>query len=261
MSYVWSIGSELTSAKLNNMQPIDKARIYAAMMKRNTVPVVMVALGSSTTAGNGASDAAHSYVNLLAAAIQTTFPLTSGSSPATRTLAAAVATPPSANGVQMINAGVAGTTSANYITGTTIPQIAALHPSIIFHMIGANDYANGVAPAIYQSNLASQVGALNTALAAASSIPFIHVLIHTFARPDIVSPTYPWDQYLTALRAFGGTDVSRIMVIDQSYAYTSIGIPGLDPYAFKADTLHLNDSGHAFMAELIRADLQLTERV
>lgn len=260
MAQVWAPTIEITSARLNNLEPLDHARIYAAAAKRNVGPIVMVAMGSSTTAGNGASSAATNYVNQLALAIQATYPLISGPSPTTRTLAAAVATPPSANGLQMINAGVAGATSSTYLTPTTIGQIAALHPSILFHMIGANDYANGVTPSVYQSNLLSQISALNTALNAASSTPFVHVLIHTYARPDITTPAFPWDQYLAALRSAGATDLVKMTVIDQSYAYNEIGIPGADPYGFKADTLHLNDTGHAYMADLIRADLQLTQR-
>ena len=222
----------------------------AAISKKDSVPVVVVCLGSSTIAGTGATTPEDRFTWQLAARLQAAYPLASGaSSPGTRTLAAAVGTPPSAPGVQFDTNGInGGVTSANYLTTTTVAQIKALNPTLIIHSIGANDWRNGVAPETFRANLLGWIAALDTA----NSTPHVHLLLQQHPRMDWTTPAYPWSAYATVLREIANENPTKIAHIDTTAAFTVTGIPESDPLdLIGSDNIHLTDAGHHYFAETV----------
>ncbi|MGN7968033.1 GDSL-type esterase/lipase family protein [Microbacterium sp. 22296] len=235
------------------------------MSKRlTTTPVTIVWLGSSSTAGNNASSADARYVNKTMGFIRAAYPLPSGSHPTgVQTLSQAASSAPSGAGIFGVNAGVSGSRSGNqngatpYITASTRSQIAALNPRVLVHMIGANDYGNGVPVATYKSNLQSEIAALDAAI----GVQHVHVLIHTYPRFDsaaLSARVAPWSDYLTALKEIAAA-ASNVAVIDNSDDWARQGVTGAagqDPWDYiDTDEIHMNDQGHDFMADLLRTSL------
>lgn len=256
-AYVDSLSSETRGALDRFVTDTRVARradpmglFYAAIAGRKLRPVVMVGAGSSTTAGYGISLDDERWLNRFALALQAAYPLIPGrSQPPTRTLAEAVAKPPSENGIQFVNAGINSATAANYLTATTLPQVAALSPSVILHMVGANDWAAGTTAADYKTTMLSKL----TALDAATTGPVLHVLIQSFA-PDLgLSRPVSWSDYAKALEEIAEERASNTIFVDVSPMFKLAGLPGDDYYGLmQGDDLHLNSSGQSLMADTIR---------
>jgi len=229
------------------------ATIKALVSKRDTLPVVVVSTGSSTPAGLNASTTDKRMVNLLAAAFQSAYPLTTGEpSPPTRSLSEAEAEVPLDPGVQFVNAAISGTNSATYLTALTRPRIAALNPSIILHQVGSNDYKNGVTPATYKTNLLVSIDDLRATVAA----PLLQILVHPYQRYDTFTPAYPWSDYRDVLQEIAEMYPDDVAFIDISPDFYRIGIPSTDPLGLMdADKIHMTDTGHTFMADLLRERL------
>jgi lysophospholipase L1-like esterase len=227
------------------------ARMFASFVFRNTTPIVVALAGSSTTQGQSASTVEKRYANILAGYVQAAYPLTSGSAqPSTRTLAQAVATPPSSPGIQFVNAGVSGTIATNYLTDATSDQLAALNPRAIFHMVGSNDFAQNVSIADYKAAIQSRINYLNSKL----TVTAVHILVHSYD----VTPAIQWSAYGKALQELAAANPFSIAYLDISSSYQAVGIPASDPLGFMtSDKVHQNDNGHAFMADTIRAALEV----
>lgn len=228
-------------------------RFRAAMACRDTGLVRVVAVGSSTTAGAGATAANRRYLNRLAVHTQRAHPLASGAAhPATLTLSEAGASGADDLGIQFVNAGVGGTTSRDYVTDSTRQEIARLAPRVVLHMVGSNDYAQSVPASTYLANLRAQVEALGAAI----SSPCAHLLVHSFERSDVVGTLHPWSEYGDAMRQLALSNPANIAFVDLSDVYSSLGVPGPDPYGMlAADRVHQTDHGHALMADVLHERL------
>jgi lysophospholipase L1-like esterase len=232
-------------------------RFRAALADRNNKPIVIGLAGSSTTYGNNATAPGFRYANLLAESIHDTYPMsTKVARHATRSLASAVAASPLAAGVHVVNAGVIGADSAAYLTATTGPQLAALNPSLVIHMVGANDFASGVSLATYRANIEARLTQLKSAI----QVPCIHLLVHPYQRYDSFTPVAPWTEYGKVLASIAAADPTNVLFLDLSGRFETIGIPGTDPLGYMAaDKIHLANSGHAFLAELVGEALGMTQ--
>ncbi len=227
---------------------------YASVAKRNAAVVRIVFVGSSTTAGTGSSAAQYRYVNQLGVAIQARYPLITGTHPTTVGLATAYSTRASyTSGIQIINAGVGGTTSANYIGATELSQIAELQPAMIVHMIGTNDFRNKISVATYKANHQARIDALKTAMA---GYPCVHLLVQPYEAWDTANPVAPWSAYGDAKREIAAASPNDTAYMDVSKPYYLVGVPSTDPLdIITSDNLHQNDAGHTLMADLIRMKL------
>ncbi|MGY1773490.1 GDSL-type esterase/lipase family protein [Blastococcus sp. SYSU D00813] len=227
------------------------AVLRAGLAARATTPCRIVFAGSSTTAGQNASTAANRYVNRLVAALQAAYPSGLGSETAVvASTTASWGTVSSAAGVHGYNAGESGTTAANYLTSGEIASAAALNPRAVLHMIGTNDWSGGVAPATYKANVQNVIASLK----AATSGPCVHILVASYGLAG--SPTYPWSQYITAMREIADADPDHVAFIDLSEAYALVGVPGSDPLdLLDTDGTHQTNAGHAYMADLLRSAL------
>lgn len=158
---------------------------------------------------------------------------------------------PTGDQLVFVNAGVNGTNAGTYITDTTRPQINALNPSAIFHMVGSNDWKLGRTPAWYRTNLTSQIAGLS------SSRPLLHVLVHQHERAD--TDTGSWDDYGQVLREIAA-DRSDTIVVDVADAMRAAGVGrGLgNAYGLLgADDIHLTDLGGEVLGDLIADRLGL----
>lgn len=229
----------------------------ARIQKRNTEPVVVVAAGMSIVQGTDAGGAPYRFVNLLSDAVQGSYPKADGTaSPAVRTLTEAVATPPTLPGIQFVNAGLGGTTAANFLTDTTGPQVAALDPALILIYIGVNDWHAGTSAATFKTNLSARL----TQLRNDTDKPCTFVLVHGHPRTSSAS-TVNWDDYGVAIRELAGEHPEDTVFVDISQAFKQIGIykGGSDLVGIMSDSVHPNGPGHAFTADLIRMSLGIPE--
>lgn len=218
--------------------------LYAAISTRNSRPAVIVTAGSSTTAG--------AWPGLFATALQSAYPVTGGQ-PATVTLAQAQ--PPLGNGLQVVNAGIGGTTSANYLTPDSIAKIATLAPSVVFHMVGANDFAEDVAPTAYKASVQSAISRID----AQAPGPVLHVLVQSYQRfdPPVLDGTaFPWSDYGDALRSIAAGQPQNVVFIDLSDVFARAGVPSSDPFDLvSSDQIHPTQAGADMIAQQVLRDL------
>ena len=229
--------------------------LYRALAARNETTCRIVALGSSTTQGYNATNQ-EGYVHMLARKIQTAYPSSTGTEIPVGTLAGGFA-PVTAPGVQVVNFGSGGSTSANYLdTGTSnyTNNIAALQPSMVIHMIGSNDWNTDVPPAAYKTNVTAAIDAINAVL----TVPCVHVLIHQHSRYQATAPAYPFTAYRDALREIALANPQTVVHIDMGPDFARLGVPTPDDFALlDTDLIHLTDRGHSFLAEALRVRLDL----
>lgn len=99
-------------------------------------------------------------------------------------------------GIHVYVTGRGGRTSDEYLLDTDTPNIAAIDPVMIVHMVGANDWPRDVPPETYKANIVHRLDHLDAAI----TIPHVHVRALTYPRPDVTSPDYTWAEYGAALR-------------------------------------------------------------
>lgn len=234
--------------------------LWAGLATRIAMPCRLVFVGSSTTAGNNATAPANRYVNLLMGMIQAAYP--SGLGTEASVLASASAdfgTLSSALGVHGYNGGEGGTTSATYLTAAERTKIAALDPRMVQHMVGSNDFRNGVPVATYKANVLAAITDLKSKIAG----PCVHVLVQPYQRFDsaaLAAAVAPWSDYGKALADIAAADPNNVAYIDLSAAYAVVGIPGADPLdLIDTDGVHQTDAGHALMADLLRSGLGVVQ--
>ena len=235
------------------LSPMSIFRAWA--QKRDSEPVVVAFAGMSIVQGTDAGGEAFRFTTLLSDALQAAYPLASGTpSPAIKTLAAAVTTPPAEPGVQAVNAGLGGTVANNFLTSTTRPQLAACNPRMIIIYIAVNDWHAGVPAATFKTDLAANLVALRALI----TTPCTYVLVHGHPRTTSTS-TVDWDEYGTAIRELAALHPENTLFVDLYPAYKQIGIfkGGTDPIGIMSDSVHPNAAGHAFLADLLRGALEI----
>ena len=231
------------------------AIMRARMSFRDTEPVVIAHCGHSIVAGTDAGGAPYRYVNLLARAMQVAYPLGNGQeSPPTRSLADAVGAP-SVLGVQSINAGVGGTEADTFLTATTGPQIAALHPAAYIIYVGINDWTSGVTAATYKANLKARLAQLRADTAGTPA----YILIQGWPRTNTANTQALWDSYGVALKEIAAANPTDTLVIDVQAQWAALGIyvNGSDNIGIMSDTAHPNAEGHALLADQLRVALSV----
>lgn len=231
------------------------ARFHAALAIRNRRPVRIVTLGSSTTWGAAASSREREWTSILLRAFQAAYPsgIPGGEASVKKFSEAAIPNP--LPGVQLINGGISATTSANYISGLTLMGIANADPDCVMHMIGSNDSVMDVSPTQFQSNLIAHLNSIDNQQNAAGH-PTCHILLHTYRRWQATAEY--WSEYYEALKAIEQSR-DNVLLINLDPQFEKIDMYGADPYDFMSpDTVHMTDSGHALMADLIIRSLGIS---
>lgn len=173
----------------------------------------------------------------------------------------------SGQGVKVYNlaygAKLSGDFSANNTAANTAAAAAAKMSGfdaygldLVVCYVGANDYANNIAPATFQANLEAIVDKYR----AAQTKPCAFLMVAHFARYDVTSPTYPWSAYKAAMQA-----------VTQSRSYVDyLDLEPLFPASQAADTdddlvdttgVHLTFMGHCVAAQAIAQKLMYVNQV
>jgi lysophospholipase L1-like esterase len=221
--------------------------LHARFACRDTAPVPIVVLGSSTAGGQGATSDPRAIANRFVIGVQTDYPLTSGAAqPAMVTLSTGMTLPV---GIQHIKAATSGSNSGTYVTSTMLTQIGALNPAALVHMIGSNDYSINMPPSTtYKTNVLTTLDQLDAQI----TVPHVHILVQNHRRTNGSNPTYPWSAYGQALKDIAESR-DGVIFIDLSTAYAAAKTDSTDPLGMmNADKIHLNDNGHALGADLLR---------
>lgn len=202
--------------------------------------VNIVFLGSSTTSADTTSPA-NRWINKLAATI-TENPVLSLSDANT------IGRDKLPKGVNVLNGGVSGAASANYVPEARATWAGRMDPSLVVHTIGANDIYNGVTPEVYKQNLLAGINRVESH----TTKPVAHLLVHSFARNDLGTNVTKWPLFRQAMMELSAAEPDRIAFLDLSEAFEGVGIPGPDVFSLlMADRVHLNDNGHKVYADMI----------
>ena len=235
-------------------------RFHEALAARNAQPVLIVTAGSSTTAGQFLLPSTR-WPNLLAADLQSVYPLDNGvPSPATTSYPTTVPIAPTQNGVQVINVANGGEDSDSYLTlsGTArnATTVGNLDPVLVIHQPMSADFQNQKNPATTEADIKARIAAID----AAATTPPIHVLLFTYGSWNINASTYSEQDYVDVLNNIAAEDPERIMVIDLRDEFAAVGIgyssDRSDPLHMMYDgTVHLNAAGNAYLEDLIMAKM------
>lgn len=251
-SGVWrSVPSAVLGPNYANTQ----GPLWASLAQRATRPVRIVFLGSSTTAGLGASVAEKRWVNQFTTGLQRLYP-NGGTEHTVQTLSGFLSTPSTTPGVQGINGGVSGTTSANFCSATHLYGIGVANPDAVVIMVGSNDSTEGqyyVSPAQYEFNVNKAVADIDAL--SVSGTPVSIVLIHAYRRFGVTEAV--WDRYRQALLRIANRR-KNVLFVDLAPAFEGARHISPDPYNLvsDADIVHPTDAGHMMIADLTLKQLR-----
>jgi hypothetical protein len=129
---------------------------------------------------------------------------------------------------------------------------------MVMHMVGANDFANGIPAATYKATVAARVAYLR--LGSRIAGPRVHVLMQPYERYDTFTPVAPWADYGKALAGIVAADPDHIAYLDISGHYYLSGVPSSDPLGLlDTDNTHQTDARSALMADLLRQALGVVQ--
>lgn len=206
-----------------------------ALRNSDTVPALWVSLGSSTANGGNTPNFGLSWVGRIATYLT-----------GRNVLDAAVIqldTKPArpSKGINVYNGAVGGTSAANYLDAAKLAAIKTLQPTLITHMVGANDLGYSTTPATYKTNLRNWMDQLQ-----AASPGTVHLMIHQQGRVA-PSPKYAWKLYGQAMREVAEL-YPNVAFLDANERFGFRG--GLEAHLV-SDDLHMNEYGHRVMADLV----------
>lgn len=157
---------------------------------------------------------------------------------------------PTANGFHFLNAGLGGTNSNTYWGDNRKNLVASYKPRLIVHMIGSNDYSQGMDPSVYKANVERAISEANNRTDAGCR----HLLIHAYERLDVTDPAHAWADYRNALRQIAAArddtdfcDIERVL-----------GDRWLGEDVLLSDNIHANWLGNTLVARAVAEYLSLT---
>ena len=152
-------------------------------------------------------------------------------------------------GFYFLNAGLGGTNSVTYWGDNRKSLVASYNPRLVVHMIGSNDYSQGMNPSTYKANVERAISETNNRTDAGCK----HLLIHAFKRLDVTNPAYNWDEYGRALKEIASErddtdfcDVERVL----GDRWTGADL-------LLADKIHANWLGNTLLARAVAEYLRL----
>ena len=223
--------------------PAAAGRIRAALESRHTSPMHVVFLGSSTTAGNGASGKGFQYVDRVLAGLQARFP----SGTATETDMQPISSAPySRPGVHGYNGGVGGYTTPNMLNDGQLAGISQIQPDVIVITCGSNDWRWGHTANGYRNNMLTKMNEIRAVL----NRPAVFVLVHQWTRIDPNEAVDQWANFGKSLLSIAKESPDEVAFVNADIAFTAADFQGDDPYALRrADGVHGTDRAHAMLAD------------
>lgn len=178
-------------------------------------------------------------------------------------------------GVKVYNWGWPGAITSDFTTGTGAPTarsaIAGIKPDLVIIMLGTNDYSVGTNPSTFQSTLSTLIDNYRSTLSGVTKAPNF-LIVSWFPRYDVSSPSFPWSQYVAAMKAvaasktetYQGATVPYCDFLDMTPYFpssatndadTSSGLVVASPTTGWG--VHPTNKGHSWVAELIARRLTL----
>jgi len=188
---------------------------------RSGSPLKIVALGSSSTAGAGASDSAHNYPNQLAGALQRRFPKSR---------------------VSVLNKGVNGEKTADMLARLD-RDVLAEHPDLVIWQTGSNEILSRSNPDRFRFRMLEGIARLK------ATGTEILLMDAQYSPRMLENPAY--EDFNESLRKIAQTE--HIALFDRFEAMRSWVESGKQPLSkFMAnDQVHMNDAGYHCVGELI----------
>lgn len=233
----------------NNLVWQDK--IDFRLERAATQPYRIMFLGSSTTQGY-LINPNEGYVNNMLAAFMTAQPMVNSSSLVHQNTGSSVT--PSQPGFHFLNAGLGGTTSANYY-GTDRATLAnGFKPTLVLHMIGSNDYHQQMPITTYKNNLNSVITDIDSKVGGSQNVQ--HVLIQSYRRTDRADTGITWAQYGQAQSEVAASR-SNTTYIDTMPMFNAYGWSDKN---LMADKIHTTVPGYELLARFVAQGMGLDDR-
>ena len=153
-------------------------------------------------------------------------------------------------GTHWYHAAQGGTTSANYLPAARMARLLRTNPNIVIHMVGSNDWASNVDPAVYGRNLRATLQRIE-----AANPNVVQLLIHQQPRNDqaVANARFRWSDYRRVMAEVAREKPSTRTFFDLEQALTGFDI-GTESNRWDlvaGDNIHLKDGGHLMVADII----------
>lgn len=157
-------------------------------------------------------------------------------------------------GLYLYNSGIGGATTQMFADDASHTQrLQALSPHLVMIMLGSNDYASNTSLATYMTKMTKLVTDIRRDVASQPDI----LLVHSYQRFDVTTPTHSWSAYGGALKSVARGNNCSFLDISGSYptsqaadiirsggGHASEGLIG-------SDGIHQTDYGYSYMARLL----------
>jgi lysophospholipase L1-like esterase len=205
-----------------SMPPLEAIHLRAAVERK--APLVIVALGSSSTQGWMASDQAHTYPAVLQARLQAALP---------------------GEHVVVLNRGIGGQDAAEEVARLE-PDVIAARPQLVIWQVGANGALKNMEPSVFHKLIAAGVHRMKAA--------DIDVVLMDNQRSPLILAA-PEHAQMDAILAEASRqhDVSLFSRGALMEGWQAEGAPY--PRFISPDGLHHNDLGYRCVAEALAADI------
>jgi len=156
-----------------------------------------------------------------------------------------------APGAVMVDGAEPGTLAETYLAedlpGLLASDASGNAPTVVFHMIGANDYYAQNPPAVYGAALRASTAALDAQL-----VRPIQVYVSDYTDPATKDPHFPWSAYRAQMRQVAAEDPAHRVFVDLTPWFDRVHVPGSDPDGYlDSGGVHPSPAGHAMIARLI----------
>lgn len=226
-------------------------KVDLGLERAKTQPYRVMFMGSSTTQGY-LIERNEGYVNNMLGAFLTAQPMVEASQLVHQN--SGTISTPTAPGFHFLNAGLGGTTSANYYGSARKTLVSGFKPTLVLHMIGSNDYQHQMAISTYTANLNSVLSDIDSRVGGSQNVK--HVLIQSYRRTDRADTGITWAQYGQALSsvAAGRSNTTYIDTMPRFNAY------GWSDRDLMADRIHTTVAGYQLLARFVSQELGLDDR-
>jgi len=210
-----------------------------AVQNQKISPAIYVNLGDSIANGGNATTWARNWLWRFTARYTDRQPYR---------LDAGTLTPAPSNGVAVYTGSIGGLTAANYLSDALVARLGILQPDLVTHIVGTNDWAQGVNPLAYRLTLKTWLNKIK-----AVSEQTVHVLIHVPQRLDGFTNAYQWSDYKEQLVSLADEFGSKVVVLDVDAEFRKYGSPGSTDFMrfWDTDNLHFHNDGNKMLADTI----------
>lgn len=212
-----------------------------AVQNRKNQPVIFASVGDSISAGGNATTDSRNWLYRLKNMY------TARNMESVRSADGTYNSNPG-NDITFYTGGVGGRASWNYIDSTMVTRFGVLKPLVVSHIIGTNDYAQGIAPATFKSTIKSWVDQIQ-----AVSPNTVHMFVFVPERIDGLSNGISWDDYGAKLKELAVEYGSKGVFVDVNAEFKKQGPQATSDRNdfWHPDNLHFNNQGNKALADIL----------